>query len=136
MRTAPLNHNVMRGVTNRAGVLRFLRSLDSLLNLLKEDKMNQLEVSVITKDRDKLFSLNFVPQVGSELHYSVDWGLINYHQKENKGTDQIFSAERVLFWKKLDGKTFIVDKVIADVRNFFGVDKTYILVEVSEKTES
>ena len=87
--------------------------------------------TVIDKEGTNLFHINYVPPIGSTLHYYVDWRMAG-------DLDQ-YADHTVEHWKSIDGKYWTVKDVYCEVRNYSQRGKIKEVpvhfVEVEEKSD-
>ena len=90
--------------------------------------MTDISWCVINKDGDNLFDINYVPPIGSTLHYYVDWDLL-------RPVEDTFADHTIEHWKSIDGKYWTVKDVYCEVRNYRGKEVPVHFVEVEEKVK-
>lgn len=88
--------------------------------------MSDISWTVIDKEGANLFSIGYVPPIGSTLHYYVDWGMLT-------PTLADYGEDTIEFWKSIDGKYWTVKDVYCEVRNYRGKEVSVHFVEVEEK---
>lgn len=92
---------------------------------------------VVNDAGDNLFHINYVPPIGSTLHYYVERHMVHAHQQQHKGTGKEFSEDAIKFWKSIDGKYWTVKDVYCEVRNYGGkeVPVHFVMVDPKEDGE-
>lgn len=90
--------------------------------------MSNVTWCVINEEGDNLFSIEYVPPIGSTIHYYVDWDMMKL--KINDFTD-----DTIEFWKSIDGKYWTVKDVFCEIRNYGGKNVNVHFVEVEEKVK-
>ncbi len=88
--------------------------------------MSDISWCVIDKEGTNLFSIDYVPPVGSTLHYYVEWDMLRPKM-------DTFSDDAIEHWKSIDGKYWIVKEVYCEVRNYGGKEVPVHFIEVEEK---
>lgn len=80
--------------------------------------------TVVDKECSNLFTIDYVPPIGSTLSYHVDWDLMRDKAE--------FSSDTIKWWESIDGKYYEVINVYGEVRNYNGKDTVVHFVEVKE----
>ena len=88
--------------------------------------MSDIHFTVVDDEGTNLFDIDYMPPIGSMLHYHVDWNMLNpiIHN---------YSEDTIEFLKSIDGKSWTVLSVCGDVRNYRGKNIVVHFVEVKEK---
>lgn len=71
---------------------------------------NNISWCVIDGDGNNLFRINYVPPLGSTLHYYVDWGMV--------GDLSQYVEHLVEHWESIDKKYWRVKDVYCEIRNY------------------
>ena len=72
---------------------------------------------VIDGEGVNLFHIDYVPPIGSTLHYYVDWRLLEYYQKTAPEVERRSDAT-IEVWRSIDGKYWTVKDVYCECRNY------------------